>query len=472
MPQRSNELFVQFALSMADDPQTITSLAPAFAVLAVEAPADAAGLLRSLSKEQMAAILRNLEGSRMVALLEDESTVGDEPSAQEALDAVVFILREAEAERLSIQDDTDYVAACTRRMNQTPDESSKAAWLLRVDGWLANVSDDEVLRALSEAIDPLVTTPRLQDPGLQEVSILALGIDADVVMASGEEMTLAEARLAESVASEEVPQPVADYGAERLSVAIDEFAEHSWSFIDTLLSAAEALPVSSASFGRVSSLLVGLIGEDGSKSALDEVALDRVSTIVCRRGATKQARALIEKALRSQRLSAATVNRALVGVAPDAGLTSLIWTECAAARVRLIARTVDTSTSAKVTSSVNALAQIVGTDSLGSEIGRYTLSLSGEDPRTVLRVIRGITRSKIQASKGDLSQALLDASHRSDRALAIELIDKAISDGLVEANSDEWRDFARGIDSGSLGKLQEIVMKRARKVLRYRRSRS
>ncbi len=66
-------------------------------------------------------------------------------------------------------------------------------------------------RALSEAIDPLLATPRLQDPTLQEVSILALGIDADVVMASGEEMTMAEARLAESVASEEVPQPVADY---------------------------------------------------------------------------------------------------------------------------------------------------------------------------------------------------------------------------------------------------------------------
>ncbi len=110
MPQRSNELFVQFALSMADDPQTIASLAPAFAVLAVEAPADAAGLLRSLSEEQMAAILRNLEGSRMVALLEDESTVGDEPSAREALDAGWFILREAEEEQLSIQDDTEYVA--------------------------------------------------------------------------------------------------------------------------------------------------------------------------------------------------------------------------------------------------------------------------------------------------------------------------------------------------------------------------
>ncbi len=87
-------------------------------------------------------------------------------------------------------------------------------------------------------------------------------------------------------------------------------------------------------------------------------------------------------------------------------------------------------------------------------------------------MIRGVTRSTVKASKGDLSQALLDASHRSDRALAIELIDKAISDGLVEANTDEWRDLARGIDSGSLGRLQEIVMKRARKVLRYRRSRS
>jgi hypothetical protein len=473
MPQRPKELLARLVVTMADQENTLRELSPAFARLVTESPVDAANLLPQLSDSAMRTLLHDLDAHTVVLALEEETPDGGYRHPPGSIDAMVAVMEQARsADLLGMEAETEYVAACARRMVSEEDLPARSQWLPRVAGWLENVADDDVLEALSNAIDPLITVERLgsgEQPA--EVGLMGLGVAGDIVVRAGRDMDSAEARLAECAVSESVGDAAA-VATDHLSSAISETGSYAWSFFDTIIAAAETLSVASAAFGRSCLLLSAMVDESEPEKGLDEVQRQRIAAIVCRSGAARSAPRLAVSALRSASTARLTVERALELDSPEPELTALIWQERPTDRVSLLEQQLDTSTVAAVKHGINALATLVEPDGLAAGVGDYLGTLANAEPATVLKVVRGVVRSSVKTPTDIASRTLLAAAGRATRAVAVEILRRALEDGLAQAREDDWRELARGLDTTGLGIVQQSVMRRARGVLRYRRSRS